>query len=340
MSANDASVCPARDGMNRSHVPVMPPLAVACAHCGRALSWTGLGRGRAGWWCEDQGNHMYCPALDGPGKHEPAFGAAGTCTMGPGCDCPFHDGEPWPDHAVPPSYQPGFPVLAPPHLECRVRGRHDWPSARPGNPSLRPGQAESCGLCGASRKALKSGMHYRRPPVTDGPVTDGWDFQRETKAPPKAQRSPMDELYAGTTGRTLPPDTYQGWGTEWVDTGNQYAKERMASHVTFAVPAEGFEWDSAVGEVVTAVESPAAVEPPKAAVALPRGGVPAEIRIWFLALLLVCTGTVTGIHVFTAIGMVLWAMQLYRETKKLRLRVRISRNKARSVEGRHAKKSG
>jgi hypothetical protein len=179
-------------------------------------------------------------------------------------------------------------------------------------------------------RRLKSGGRYypRSFPVTDGPASD---------RTPKVARTPMDELYAGTTGRALPPDTYLGWGREWTDTGLPYAKERMVSHVSLTTPEEGFRWDDPAVTFIPArppvVTAP--VPPPELTAARSR-----ELRraglLWLLAAALSWAGIALNFPPLMAMGAVIWFLQLVDLPRAGR---RTTRNTAKTkpVEGKHAK---
>lgn len=257
-----------------------PGVQPHCKFCAYGLEWK-----HDGWWAEAKGDgHLYCERNPDASRavHVPV---GPSCTMGPGCDCPFHDDAPWPD---------------PPR---KLRAVHtDGPAGDPPPPKL-------------------------------------------VAAPPKAQRTPMDELYASTTGRTLPEDSYMSWGEEWVKTGIPYARERMVSHVSLANPAEGFRWnDPGVTYIPAQPGTPGEVEPDKAA-ALPASPMSdpdlrRQTRMFLLGVSLFILGVTTHFPPLMAMAVIFWTFQVASGPGSVR-RIRDRKDKAKAVEGKHAKpKSG
>jgi hypothetical protein len=136
---------------------------------------------------------------------------------------------------------------------------------------------------------------------------------------------PMDQLYSGTTGRRLPARTYIGWGEEFIETGNQYAKEQMVARVDASTPGPDWKWDAPL---------PVAAVPSPAAIAAARNRASAK-RIWLLALVFFVLGAGTGMHFLMTIGVVMWGI-LFASQLGGRFRSTSSR-KTKAVEGKHAK---
>jgi hypothetical protein len=176
------------------------------------------------------GSHFLCERNPGAyNVHEPPPGVAAwfggvpqpQCTMGTGCQCPFHRRQF--DEAMAADMSTALHAAMSPLL---------GPSPRNFLREEQESKARKDRARLAAERAAAKQAQARKP--------------RKRLTLPERQ----DRMYAEVTGRPLPQPGYDGWRDEFILAGKPYALERMRGYVTLdtAEPNWVAAWDDPVGD--------------------------------------------------------------------------------------------